>query len=378
MKKYNNGSNPAVSAVCTVLFVVITFLYFYSFQGDVLGMTQYSWSNHETSYDRLTGGIIFTAIAILITFLTSIALSFPQRLKALVFFPAMMLSGLIASGTVDDKGNVSISRDLIYLTVVVLILFSFIVKKLNHYDSFYNPSRDSYTPVTVWWTNILILLLSVIMMYGVGNTDRSLHTRLAVERLCHEGRFDEALAYGIPKYDNDRGLTMWRAYALSRQSSMGERLFTYNISKNQSTLLPHTDGEPHALLRDCYPIWQSIGFVPRAIDEKSEKYLKRELRRGKARKQAVDYLLCTDLINKDLQSFAKDLAQYYQSSDDLPQHYAEAAMLLHDDSLKVSDAVKADYSDFLAMMRSKKPKKEKQADIRDNYFGTYWYYYYKK
>ncbi|MBQ9560907.1 MAG: hypothetical protein IJV10_01300 [Prevotella sp.] len=376
MKNNNNSGNPAVSAVCTVLFVLITFLYFYSFQGDVIGMTQYSWSDHETSYDRLTGGVIFTAIAILISFVTSLVLSFPQRIKTLVFLPAMMLSGLVTSGTVDDMGNVSISWGLVGFSVVVLTLFPFAIRLINHYVSYFNSSRDGSTPVTPWCTNILVLLLSTMLMYGMGNTDRTLHTRLAVERLCHEGRFGEALALGIPQHDNDKALTMWRAYALSRQS-MGERLFCYNFSSSQSTLLPRTDGEPHALLRDCYPIWQSIGFVPRTIDERSEVYLQRELRRGTARKAAIDYLLCTNLINKDLRSFGKNVARYYTSADELPQHYAEALMLVHNDTLRVSNAVRADYADFLAMMRSKKPKKEKQADLRDNYFGTYWYYYYR-
>jgi hypothetical protein len=48
------------------------------------------------------------------------------------------------------------------------------------------------------------------------------------------------------------------------------------------------------------------------------------------------------------------------------------------DSLKVGETIKADYYDFLQLLRSKKPIQEKQADIRDNYFGTYWYYYYKR
>ena len=395
MKNNRNGAHTAISAVCAALFVVITFLYFYSFQGDILGMMQYSWSDHQTSYDRLAGGVIFTALALLVKIITSAILSFPTRLQALSYFPAMMLSGVVTSGTVDDNGQVSISWRLICLAIVLLLLFPVVVSHLNRYYSYNNPFRDTHSSVAEWRSNILVLLLSMVVMYSIGNTDRTLHTRLAVERLCHEGKYDEALDYGIPMYDHDMALTMWRAYALSRQSSssattnMGEHLFNYNIGNKQSTLLPRSSGEPHALLRDCYPIWQSLGFVPRNIDESPVTYLRRELRRGTARPAAKDYLLCTMLIDKDLDTFVDFLPRYYDSNHELPQHYAEALIIYKSrhrdanyhkslDSLKVGEAVKADYYDFLQLLRSKKTMHAKQADIKDNYFGTYWYYYYKR
>ncbi len=395
MKNSRNGAHTAISAVCAALFVVITFLYFYSFQGDIIGMTQYSWSHHETSYDRLTGGVIFTALALLIKIITSAILSFPTRVQALSYFPAMMLSGVVTSGTVDDDGHVSISWKLICLAIVLLMLFPVVVSHLNRYYSYNNPFRGTRSYIVEWRNNVMILLLSVVVMYSMGNTDRTLHTRLAVERLCHEGKYDKALDYGIPKYDHDMALTMWRAYALSRQSSsfattnMGEHLFNYNIGNKQSTLLPRSSGEPHALLRDCYPIWQSLGFVPRNIDESPVSYLQRELRRGTARPASKDYLLCTALVNKDLCAFIDLLSRYYDSNHELPKHYAEAVMIYKSrhrdanshkslDSLKVGETIKADYYDFLQLLRSKKPIQEKQADIKDNYFGTYWYYYYKR
>ena len=388
MRNRRNSSNMALNVVCTVLFVIITFIYFYSFQGDILGMTQYAWSNHETHYDRLTGCLIFTAIAFIIKSLTDFLLEFPQRLRALVYLPAMMLSGLTTAEKVDNNGSVSISWGIIVFSVIVLTLYPFIVTKFKKLSEFNISERDGSTVLTVWWTNMLVMLLLTVMMYSMGNTDRTLHTRLKVERLCHEGKYDEALAVGVPKYDRDKALTMWRAYALAKTDGMGERLFNYNISNAQKTLLPKLKGEPHALLNDCYPIWQVLGFVPRKIDERPELYLKREIRRGTARSAVKDYLLCTYLINKDLNNFVETLPKYYNKENELPKHYAEALILYKGlsregnfgelDSLKIDDGIKVDYNDFLAMMRAKKPMLKKQADIRDNYFGTYWYFYFRK
>ena len=198
MRNSRNGSNMALSVVCTVLFVIITFVYFYSFQGDIIGMTQYSWSNHETHYDRLTGSLIFTAIAYLIMLITSYLHDFPQRIKALVYMPAMILCGMATGETVDGDGNVSISWGLIGFTVIVLTLYPFVISKLNGYSGFNMTARDGSTALTAWWSNIFIMLLLTVMMYSMGNTDRTLHTRLEVERLCHEGKYDEALAVGYP------------------------------------------------------------------------------------------------------------------------------------------------------------------------------------
>ena len=393
MRNYKRDSTTTLSVVCAVIFVFTIFTYLYSFQGDILGMMQYAWSDHQTHYDRLTGGLIFTAIACVISLLCALVTTLPERTKAFVYMPAMALCGMVTGGTVDDAGNVDISWGLVGFTVLLLLLYPYMSKVLNGISGMTRTARDGSTHITTWWSNILVMILLTVMMFSMGNTDRSLHTRLAVERLCHEGKYEEALEYGIPKYDHDEALPMWRAYALARlhgdkSAAMGERLFNYNIQNAQVSLLPAAGKEPHALLKDVYPVWQAIGFVPRKVNEAPEAYLSRELRRGTARTAARDYLLCTYLVRKDLPAFAERLVKYYDKETSLPQHYAEALLICRADgnvaktegldSLKVNDAVKADYHDFLSLLREKKPMKEKQADIRDNYFGTYWYYYYRR
>ncbi|GEM_PF-1751724 len=394
MSNYKKDSTTMFDIVCAVIFVLIIFVYFYSFQGDILGMTQYSWSDHQTHYDRLTGGIIFTLIACGISALSALVFTLPAKVRAFHYMPAMVLSGMVTGSTVDGAGHASISWGLIIFALFLLAIYPYAANKLQKYRWLYSYTRDGSSYVTVWWYNILIMALLSVLMYGMGNTDRTLHTRLAVERLCHEGKYKEALEYGIPKYDHDEGLTMWRAYALAKlndgkKMQMGERLFNYNIHNAKANLLPRNGVEPHSLLRDCYPVWQVLGFVPRDVNETSEKYLARELRRGTARSAAKDYLLCTYLMKKDLPSFAKELVKYYSDNKSpLPQHYAEALLIYKNgrntshidrlDSLTVDAATIADYYDFQYMLHERKSMKEKTSDLKDNYFGTYWYYYFKK
>ena len=402
MRNYKKDGTTALDAVCAVIFVLIIFTYYYSFQGDILGMTQYSWSEHQTHYDRLTGGIIFTVIVCCISAVSAFMFTLPERARTMCYMPAMVLSGVVTGATVDAAGQARLSWGLVGIGVLTLVAYPYIARKLQGLSGLYATRRDGSTSVTKWWSNILFLIALTVIMFCLGNTDRSLHTRLAVERLCREGNYEEALAYGIPKYDNDEALTMWRAYALAKNqkgigTEMGERLFTYNITGSTTALLPKAGAEPHSLLRDNYIIWQAIGFVPRDINEAQSTYLARELKRGTARKASIDYLLCTYLVNKDLERFVKELVKYYGSTAAfrsaqvqavLPQHYAEALLVYESgrnatvtaglNSLKIDDAVRADYYDFMNVLRERKNVKEKDADLRDNYFGTYWYYFYKQ
>lgn len=379
-----NDSTAIIQMVCAILFLFIIFHYLYSFQGDILGMMQYSWSDHQTRYNRLIGGVIITLVTCIVAWLTAMVVKLPQRVKALVYLPAMFMLGTLTAVDIDAAGHVSTSATALVLMALVFIFFPLLCRKLNSIAVLHSSQRDGSTLVTPWWTNLLCVVIMTVMMYSVGNTDRTLHTRLAVERLCHEGKYQEALATGIAKHDNDMSLTMWRAYALAMSSDgrdgnqLGYHLFNYNILGKTPSLLPCQGREPSAALRDPYPVWQCIGFVPRIINEAPERYLAREERRHTARRPAADFLLCTYLIKKDLKAFAETLPQYYDSKAPLPKHYAEALCICQDTNMTIDDAVRADYHDFLSLLRVRKPLLQKQADIRDNYFGTYWYYYYRK
>jgi hypothetical protein len=145
---------------------------------------------------------------------------------------------------------------------------------------------------------------------------------------------------------------------------LGNRFFEYPVTEATASLLPEGKVARTVIMPDSL-----ITLYARKVGVRA------------------DYKLTQLLIDRKLKMFAAAVVVAYPDSL-MPKHYAEALVLYKGikreegygelDSLKIDDGVKVDYNDFLAMMRAKKPMLQKQADIRDNYFGTYWYFYFRK
>lgn len=381
MPNASKDSTTTVRVVCAIIFVIFVVSYVYSFQGDVLTMTQNVWAEGQTHYHRDVGVSIITLILCIFAFVTHLLVRLPQRFFALIFFPPMLCLGLLTAVHVDGS-SVRTSIPWLVASVILFITYLIVVPQLHNYEPFLVPLRSTSFLSQPWWSNILIMVCLIMLTYSMGNTDRTLHTRLKVERLCRERQWEEALKTGFPQYDNDSSLTMLRALALANTSQLGEKLFTYNITGSSSSLAPQPD---HSVIFMTGPdkiMWRTVGVVPRDRKEPFTAFLKRELRRGTVTAVAKDYLLCAYLMDRDLHSFAQTLPLYYTIDASLPAHYAEAYILYCDkynvpDTLRMP-ATRTDYADFMTTMRAQKTPALRESAIREAYFGTYWYYYYKK
>lgn len=377
-------STTTLKVVCAMLFIAFVYSYVNSFQPNLLEMTQYAWADGKTHYDHTVGTIVIILTMMVVSFVTAVLTSLPQRVSALVYFPAMLFMGLFTS--VELRGNgVTVSDASLLFTVIALVIYVFVVRATNRYKAFLIPLRSTTFLSQPWWTNILVMVLMACMTYAMGNTDRTLHTRLNAEHYATARQWEKVKNVGIPQYDNDSSLTMIRALALANTNEMGERLFTYELTGGSKALFPKSDHSVCFLLSKGYRLWQTIGVVPRNCDEPIVRILKREIRRGTVKKAAYDYLLCAYLLDRDLSNFARELPLYYTVNDSLPQHYGEALVLYNmlakrDETLKHVEYVdapkEADFADFMDVRRKYRGNRRASA-LRDAYFGTYWYYYYK-
>ncbi len=379
MPDKTNDSTIAFKAMSAIIFVIFTVAYIYSYQGDVLAMTQYAWAHGQTHYDRLVGVCIITTVLSMVAFVVGFFLSLPQRAHALIYFPSFLLMGLL---TAVDVENGTVHTSALWLTVspLILLLYVVVVVQLKRYQPFLMPLRSTGFLSQPWWTNILLLCAMMTLTYSMGNTDRTLHTRLAVERHIHQCQWDDALNTGFAQYDNDSSLTMMRAMALARTGQLPHRLFNYEITGGSRSLLPQPDHSTAFLIGTASRLWATLGRVPRHAEETPAAFLQRELRRGTLTSAGKDYLLCAYLLDKDLADFVAVLPRYYTINDSLPTHYQEAYVLYcernHKPNALAADAISTDYNDFLALMRTPQSAARRAALLRKNYFGTYWYYYY--
>ncbi len=377
-----NDSTTAVKVVCAIIFIVFVVTYVYSFQGDLLAMTQHVWAKGQTHYHRGIGVSVIALVLSLLSLGVAFFVRLPQRVFSLVFFPAFVLLGLLTAVHVD--GN-SVHTSLHWLVAVpmMFLAYLFVIGQIGRYRDFLTRLRGTGFLSHSWWVNILLLVGMMSLTYSMGNTDRTLHTRLKVERYCQQRQWDEALAVGFPQYDNDSSLTMLRALALANVGQLGDKLFTYDVTGGSLALTPQPNHSVTFLLGSDKVLWRTIGIVPRDKGEAFALFLKRELRRGTVNVNvARDYLLCSYLMDRNLKDFVAALPSYYNNADSMPVHYAEA-YALYCDRFKTPDtlttqAMKADYADFLAVLRTYKKPVLRDAAIRDAYFGTYWYYYFRK
>ena len=380
MVNNTKDSTTTVKVVCAIIFIVFIVSYVFSFQGDLLTMTQNAWAQGQTHYHRGVGVAIITLVLSLVAFIVSLLVRLPQRTFSLIFFPSFLLVGLLTAVNVEGS-SVSTSLAWLIASPVMLLLYAFLIGEIKSFQPFLTPLRSTVLLSHPWWTNIFILVCMMTLTYMMGNTDRTLHTRLKVERYCQHKEWDKALETGYPQYDNDSSLTMLRALALANKGEMGDRLFTYDITGGSTSLVPQRDKSVTFLLGNDIQLWRTIGVVPRNRAESMRDFLKREMRRGTVKAAARDYMLCSYLLDRDLKGFAMTLPSYYTINDSLPVHYAEA-YVMYCEKYNVNDtlmtnAMKADYADFLATMRAQPTHVLREAAIRSAYFGTYWYYYYK-
>lgn len=380
MKNNSKDSTITLKVVCAILFIAFTFHYIYSFQGDLLGMIQYAWSGGKTHYDREIGFAIILATALIISSTTAILTRLPQRYSSLIYFPAFLGMGLLTSVNVEGM-QVETRLSWLILSPLLFAVYLFMLRGVQNFKPFLLPLRSTGFLSHPWWTNLLTMAFMMLMTNTMGNTSRDLHTRLEVERLCRQHQWQAALDAGIPSHDRDSSMTMLRAMALARQGKLGEQLFNYDVRGGSKALWQQKDKSACFLLGDPYILWQTLGIVPRNTSEDVAHFMKKQIRRHAISQCGKDYLLCAYLLDNDLSSFFVELPKHYALNDSLPKHYQEAYVLYAkqknlNDTI-TNNAVKADYADFLATMRSKRGKVQRHSAIRDAYFGTYWYYYYK-
>jgi hypothetical protein len=376
----NNRKNGTtmIKIVCAVLFCIFTFVYLFAYQNDVLAVSQHVLSGGQTHYSRFIGAFLITLVLYLLQLGVSTIAKFSTSTHALTYFPSLLILAVLTS--VDSKIDQGFSFGAwIWWFPILLILFVLVcrlVKILRIYES---SNSGSGLFSQSMWINVLTMFVFFYCVGLIGNSDKVFHYRLKVERLISQGKYEEALLVGKKSLDCDSSLTMLRAYALARQNKLPDALFQYAICGGSASLLPN-GSNVKSLLFDSKEIYDYLGrmIVTRPISPMN--YLKTIKKHHLDKRPAVDYLLCSFLLDKDLDSFAANISKYYDLQKELPRHYSEAIIMYnhlhHSNQIKhENNVIEADYEDFLKLMRQISNHEEMKNKLKDIYGNTYWYYY---
>jgi hypothetical protein len=387
MARYSrNDGTTVIKTVCAIVFLLFVFAYLYSFQAELLEMTQYMWSDGQTHYNHFIGSVIITALLSALSAAVAWYVKVPSKISSIIYVPAFIMLGLITSEHLEGSHVVIHTSDILW-TLFLLILWWVMIRWMPVFTPFMGKLRSNGLLSQPWWTNLIIMILGMMLTFSMGNTDRALNTRLKTESLCAQGEWERAVEVSMDRNATTTpSLTMLNAMALARTGEMGEKLFRYDIIGPAKMLFPQSDGTTRFLLGDGHNMWQTLGFVipttSRLKSLNAVKILEREVLSGDTlvKQSAKDYLLCAYLLNKNLGKFANTLPRFYNMEDSLPRHYREALAIHYkgEEGAGVDATILADYADLMNMIRKERNHIRRQVLLRDTYLGTYWYYYYKK
>lgn len=374
-KNHHLGGTLTTRLVCAACFLAFSLLWLFWFQADLLAVAQHALSGGVTHYDRTVGAVIITLVLFLLQLAVHAVTRLSRRTHALTYVPSFLALAFLSDISFGDAGGVEVGR-LWPLLVGVFVLWVgavWLARQMLPFNDGDKQPTGLFSART--WMNLGQMAVMMLFVAAVGNTNAVAHFRAHAETALLRGDNREALRVGWESYETDPQLMMLRAFALSREGLLGERLFCYPIAGSGADLLPMREAP---LLLPADSIWRHLGGKPGS--NMSEKRFYQLLERDSLAKPSVaDYVLCGRLIDRDLKGFVRLLPNYY-AAQSLPRHYREALVLYdHLQHIPSTDeALSQEYEQLQERLAQYPEGSEQQLQLLENYRNTYWYYYLKK
>lgn len=365
-----------ISWVCGFLFALFSLLYLFMAQGDLLATAQHLLSKGQTAYSPAWGAVVITFLLLLLQGAWRRIIVYPLRFHALYYFPSCVVLGVLTSIVPKTGWDVQLSTNWTWLAVCVF-LDVLVTWAALHFPDRKNGKQNVFP---LLWTNFLWLALLFCMVNSLANTNDVYHYRLKAERYLMKGEDSLALQVGAKSLQADRSLTAIRAFALSREELLGERLFEYPQLDGSQGLLPSLSDTTCAH-NWTNALYRHLGGKPGRHIRGNTRFLELLSQRPSATAAAKDYLLCAYLLDKNLDAFAAALPRYHEADDKLPTHYKEALILYnHLHAIRAftykNSAMEANLDDFLHYGMQYANATERSNQCRRLYGNTYWWYYY--
>jgi len=373
----SKGSSTIVTrTVCAIVFVVFSFCWLFFFQADLLAVAQYILSGGQTSYNRLVGAVVITALLQLLQLGVYALTKLSKRYHALTYLPSMLVLGVLTDITLPLS---LLPASLLAIVIIVLLWLGcvFVARGIQPYED----DRTGGLLSRRMWINLLVMSVMMLGVTLIGNSNAVFHFRSHAETALIKGDVDEALRVGGSSHESDASLTMLRAYALSKKGELGERLFSYPVVGTSDDLLM-LGSDARMVLCPVDSFYRHLGALPRH-GMNGAHYLRNLQRGGQATAAVADYVLCGYLVDRDLDAFAADITKYYQVSDstaELPRHYREALVLYthlrsHPRIVYHDTVMDEDYEDLQKLEAQYPESSDCKNQVRDKYENSYWYYY---
>lgn len=365
-----------LTGACGLLFSAFSFIYLYLFQGDVLGALHYSLSQGKTHYSPLAGAIIITLVLLIFRWGINGLLGLKGSVRSLSYFPSCLLLGVLTDVNRSLYHGGNFADKWLWLLPLLLIMYVGVVFVLRRIFRHWLDHESSV--IGLINSNLAILLILCLMTACIGNSDINFHHELAIENAIREKDYKAARKVGYESLDPSRTLTVLRAYALSREGTMGEHLFEYPQYYGSDGLL-FSSSSQGTLRLDADSLYNYLGAKPYTAESTTD-FLARICRDEVGKHTALDYYLSALLLDKKLDKFASVVEDSFFEQDTLPRYYREAIMLYKqsppayprvlNDTLMIQRL-----QEFDKLQKEYTSPVEQKNRMRREFGDTYWWYY---
>ena len=365
-----------IAVASGLLFSVFSVVYLSVFQKEVMEALHYSLAQGKTVYAPLMSAIIGTIVLLVLRWGINALVGLKGPLKTLSYFPPCLLLGVLTDvghGVYHGEG---ISAQWAWLLPLLLVLHVVIGKLLAHACKLWvNPDLEEGVMVN---SNLFILFFLCLMTACIGNSNIHFHHELKVEEALRKQDYVMAREVGVKSMDPSRNLTALRAYAMSREGTMGEYLFQYPQLYGAAGLLMGISDDK-ALRLNADSLYVYLGARP-ALGEPAMNFFSRICEEESGNYTTMDYYLSALLLERKLEKFVQAFDELYTVRDSIP-HYYQQALFLYD---KMHPSNKPKVADEAMEEQWKTYEEEKNSlagtigegnRMRRKFGDTYWWYY---
>ena len=373
----NRRRTARIIAVASgLLFSAFSFPYLSVFQKDVMEALHYSLAQGKTVYAPWMSAVLITVVLLVLRWAVNALVGLKGPLKALSYFPSCLLLGVLTDVGHNVYHGGGISDTWGWMLPLCLVLYGVLGWLLARAARLWlNPEMPDIWVVN---SNFMTLLMLCFMTIGIGNTNVHFHHELQVEEALRKQDYGRALQVAEKTMDPSRNLTALRAYAMSRQGTMGEDLFRYPQLYGAAGLLMGTSDEK-ALRLNADSLSVYLGAKP-ALGEPALTFFRRICEEESGNYTTLDYYLSALLLEKKLDEFVRAFDELYTVRDSIPYYYRQALFL---DSKMHPSAVTDSADVALEELWGKYQQKQQELSgqrgeanyMRREFGDTYWWYY---
>ena len=373
----NRRRTARIIAVASgLLFSAFSFTYLSVFQKDVMEALHYSLAQGKTVYAPWMSAVLITVVLLVLRWAVNALVGLKGPLKALSYFPSRLLLGVLTDVGHNVYHGGGISDTWGWMLPLCLVLYGVLGWLLARAARLWlNPEMPDIWVVN---SNFMTLLMLCFMTIGIGNTNVHFHHELQVEEALRKQDYGRALLVAEKTMDPSRNLTALRAYAMSRQGTMGEDLFRYPQLYGAAGLLMGTSDEK-ALRLNADSLSVYLGAKP-ALGEPALTFFRRICEEESGNYTTLDYYLSALLLEKKLDEFVRAFDELYTVRDSIPYYYRQALFLdskMHPSAAQDSADVALEelWGKYLEKQQELSGKRGEANYMRREFGDTYWWYY---